>query len=240
MTNHIHLLIQVADAPLGKVVLQIASRYARTVQLRIQTTGHLFERRYHAVLVDADSYLLTLIRYIHLNPVDAGMTADPAAYPWSSHLVYLGAATRPWVSTGFAMNLLASDPARAVARYLELIGGGDHLEWGTGALATNSDRADVLGNDDFITRMGIVPRRSERRTSLAELVTECTAQFDVSFDSMVSRSRSPNLVAARAWLGHEAISREVTSVSAIARLLKRTEGSLRHVMRRHPRAVRKT
>jgi hypothetical protein len=240
MTNHIHLLIQVADAPLGKVVLQIASRYARTVQLRIQTTGHLFERRYHAVLVDADSYLLTLIRYIHLTPVDAGMTADPAAYPWSSHLVYLGAATRPWVSTGFAMSLLASDPARAVARYLELIGGGDHLEWGAGPLATNPDRADVLGDDDFITRMGIVPRRSERRTSLAELVTECTAQFDVSFDSMVSRSRSPNLVAARAWLGHEAISREVTSVSAIARLLKRTEGSLRHLMRRHPRAVRKT
>ncbi len=238
MTNHIHLLVQIADAPLGKVILQIASRYARTVQLRIQTTGHLFERRYHAVLVDADSYLLTLIRYIHLNPVNAGVTDDPAAYPWSSHLVYLGSVARPWVSTGFAMSLLASDPARAVARYLELIGRGDPLEWGTGPLTTNPDRADVLGDDDFITRMGIVPRRTERRISLNELVRECAAQFDVSFDSMVSRSRSPNLVAARAWLGHEAISREISSVSAIARLLKRTEGSLRHLMRRYPRAVR--
>lgn len=217
-----------------------ASRYARTVQLRIQTTGHLFERRYHAVLVDADAYLLTLIRYIHLNPVKAGVTDDPAAYPWSSHLVYLGSVSRPWVSTGFAMNMLASDPARAVARYLELIGGGDPLEWGTGPLTTNPDRADVLGGDDFITRMGIVPRRSERRTSLDELVRECAALFDGNFDSMVSRSRSPNLVAARAWLGHEAISREVTSVSAIARLLERTERCLRHLMHRYPRAVRKT
>ena len=56
MTNHIHLLVQVGEIPLGRVILRIASRYARTVQARLYTTGHLFERRYHSVLVDADAY----------------------------------------------------------------------------------------------------------------------------------------------------------------------------------------
>ena len=71
MTNHTHMLIQVGDVPLGRIMLRIASRYARQIQARFRTTGHLFERRYHAVLVDVDSYLLELLRYIHLNPIRA-------------------------------------------------------------------------------------------------------------------------------------------------------------------------
>ena len=67
MTNHIHLLMQVSDVPLGAAMMRIASRYARATQKHRPTTGHLFERRYKAILLDEDSYLLELIRYIHLN-----------------------------------------------------------------------------------------------------------------------------------------------------------------------------
>ena len=62
-------------------MLLIAGRYARSVQAQLQTTGHLFEKRYHAVLVDADEYLLTLLRYIHLNPVRANLVSSPDDYP---------------------------------------------------------------------------------------------------------------------------------------------------------------
>ena len=51
---------------------QIASEFARAMQVKLETTGHFFERRYHAILVDADSYLMELLRYVHLNPVRAG------------------------------------------------------------------------------------------------------------------------------------------------------------------------
>ena len=71
MTNHVHLAIQVADVPLGRAMMRIASRYARDIQRSLHTTSHFFERRYRALLVDADEYLLTLVRYIHLNPVRA-------------------------------------------------------------------------------------------------------------------------------------------------------------------------
>jgi len=116
MTNHLHVLVQVSEVPLGSVILQIASSYARTVQARLMTTGHLFERRYHAVLVDAYSYLLALVRYIHLNPVRAGLVADPAAYRWSSHRVYLGERACDWVSHEATARRVAS--ICAVARRL--------------------------------------------------------------------------------------------------------------------------
>ncbi len=77
MTNHVHLLVQVSDVPLGRLILRIAGKYARIVQAAMKTTGHLFERRHHAVLVDSDRYLLTLVRYIHMNPVRAKLVDAP-------------------------------------------------------------------------------------------------------------------------------------------------------------------
>ena len=97
MTNHVHLAIRIADAPLGSVMGILASRYARAKQRAVPTTGHLFERRYRARLVDADRYLLALVRYVHLNPVRAHMVADPHDYRWSSHRAYLGACCPEWL-----------------------------------------------------------------------------------------------------------------------------------------------
>ena len=95
MSNHLHMLVQVADVPLSRLMLRVASRYARTVQIALATTGHLFERRYPALLVDADSYLLTLLRYIHLNPVRAGLVGDAQLYRWSSAQAHADGAD-PW------------------------------------------------------------------------------------------------------------------------------------------------
>src|SRR6187551_3554571 len=68
MSNHVHLLMQVGSLPLAKAMMRIAGRFARHMQRSLRTTGHFFERRYRAILVDADEYLLELVRYIHLNP----------------------------------------------------------------------------------------------------------------------------------------------------------------------------
>ena len=59
--------------------------------------GHLFQGRYQAVLVERDSYLLELVRYIHLNPVRTGMVKAPRDYPWSGHRAYLGEEVIPQI-----------------------------------------------------------------------------------------------------------------------------------------------
>src|SRR5690606_15003163 len=67
-----------------------------------------------ALLVDRHAYLLALVRYIHLNPVDAGLVTGPAAYPWSSHRDYLGRPTVPWLETWFVLDMFG--PSRRLAR----------------------------------------------------------------------------------------------------------------------------
>ena len=233
MTNHLHLLVQVSEAPLGRLMLRIASTYARTVQLRLKTSGHLFERRYHASLLDAESYMLAVIRYIHLNPVTAGLVKRPADYPWSSHRAYLGLQDRSWVTTDFVMRLLGSGQDAARQRYRELIDGPDQVEWGTGALVPHPRHPQVVGDDEFVAKiLGIRPRRRSRK-SLEQLVDECCSRFQVSSELLMSRGREHNLASARAWLGHQACLEQIASISAVARLLGRTEGALRHVMRRY-------
>jgi putative transposase len=130
MTNHIHLLVQVADKPLGAFMQRIGTRYARAVQVRVDTTGHLFQNRYQALLVEVDSYFLALLRYIHLNPVRGRLVADPAEYPWSSHRAYLGMPTASseaaqWLTTEFGLRLLdAGDPERARSKLRRFVAAG--------------------------------------------------------------------------------------------------------------------
>ncbi|NOR24851.1 MAG: hypothetical protein GQ542_10760 [Desulforhopalus sp.] len=72
-TTHILLAIQVSDVPLSRIIQNIAFRYTQFINRKYQRTGHLRQGQYKLLLIDADSYLLELIRYIHLNPVKTGM-----------------------------------------------------------------------------------------------------------------------------------------------------------------------
>ena len=233
MTNHLHMLVQVSDAPLGRLMLRIASTYARTVQLRLHTTGHLFERRYHASLLDAENYMLAVVRYIHRNPVKAGLASDPAAYPWSSHRTYLGMQEQSWVTTDFLMRLIGSRRKVALRRYMDLISGPDQVEWGAGVLVPRRDCPQVVGDDAFAKKFlsGKAPGRAQK--SWEQLVSECCERFGVSHEVLLSRGRTRNAVMARAWLGHEAAAGKIATVSAVARFLGRSESALRHIIRRH-------
>lgn len=99
----------------------IASNYARAFQLKMQTTGHLFERRYHATLIDVDVYLLAVLRYIHLNPVAAGLVRNVSEYRWSSHRAYAEGLGESWLTTDFALSMFAQTRARARAAYCRFV-----------------------------------------------------------------------------------------------------------------------
>ena len=86
MTNHIHLLAtpQVENS-ISKVFQSVGRKYVQYFNYTYRRTGTLWEGRYRATVVESERYLLTLMRYIELNPVRAGMTSHPADYPWSSY-----------------------------------------------------------------------------------------------------------------------------------------------------------
>lgn len=236
MTNHAHLLLQVSDVPLGRVMLRIASRYARTVQAHLSTTGHLFEKRYHSTLIDVDRYFLAVLRYIHLNPVKARLAPDLLSYPHSSHSVYIGRQQCTWVRTDFAMNLIAVDPEAARAGYRELM---DETagEPDDDSIAPHPAHRHILGDDDFVSRILGSAWRPRVNKSLDDLICECHWRFGVTPDLLKSSTKAPCVAAARAWVAHEAISGRIASVSAVARSLNRSESSIRELMIRRPREI---
>ena len=85
MTNHFHMIIESMDVELWKIMQKLLSIYAEQFNHRHAYTGHLFEGRYTACLIEDDIYFLEVSRYIHLNPVKAQMVREPIAYEYSSY-----------------------------------------------------------------------------------------------------------------------------------------------------------
>jgi putative transposase len=85
MDNHYHLIVETPEGNLSKGMRQINGVYTQKFNWKYETTGHVFQGRYKAILVDKDAYLLELARYVVLNPVRAHMTATPEEWPWSSY-----------------------------------------------------------------------------------------------------------------------------------------------------------
>ncbi len=92
MQNHFHLLAETPEANLSRAMGQLNSCYTQDFNRRHRRSGHLFQGRYKAILVEKDSYLLELSRYIHLNPVRVGAVSRAWEYSWSSAAVYVGKA----------------------------------------------------------------------------------------------------------------------------------------------------
>jgi putative transposase len=113
MTNHLHLVVQVGDMPLAKILQNISFRYTRYINKKKKRNGHLFQGRYKAILIDADSYLLELVRYIHNNPLRTGQVNKPEQYQWSSHRAYLDKETVTWLTTDFVLSQFAKNEKKA-------------------------------------------------------------------------------------------------------------------------------
>ncbi len=148
MTNHVHLAIQVGDVPLSKIIQNLAFRHARRINKRRGRMGHLFQGRYRALLVDRDRYLLALVRYIHLNPVKAGLVTRPEAYRWSSHRAYLGLAAVPWLSTGPVLRCFAKRQGESRRRFKAFVNE-EMTEGGGEAGSEGMDPGKLFPGEEF-------------------------------------------------------------------------------------------
>ncbi len=88
MSNHVHLAIEAGRDPLSRIMAGLQSSYTQYFNRRHRRVGHLFQGRYKAFLVDKDRYALALLRYVHENPVKAGIVVRPEEYVWSSDRYY--------------------------------------------------------------------------------------------------------------------------------------------------------
>lgn len=227
MTNHLHLIVQVGDQPLGKLIQQVASQYARAYQSSIQTTGHLFENRYYATLIDTDAYLLEALRYVHQNPLRAGLVREVSRYRWSSDAAYRQLRVDPLVTTGFALAMLAPDPHRAVIRYRAFVDESPPAQMAAELEALETG-TPLLGGSAFVARHSVRPPVSP---SLRAIVSNGCRHFGLTEAELLSSGSTARLVSARAWIAQAAL-RDGATLAAVARALRRDEASLRAALRK--------
>lgn len=120
MNNHVHLLIEMETVELSKIMQGIQQSFTQRYNKKYNRTGHVFQQRYKAVLCDKDNYLLQLIKYIHYNPVEAGIEAG-LNYQWSSHNNYLKFKNDGLVEIDFVLGMFSEDYKKAHRLYEEFM-----------------------------------------------------------------------------------------------------------------------
>jgi len=239
MTNHVHLLCQVSDIPLSRIVQNVSFRYTRWINWRLNRVGHLFQGRYKAILVDADEYLLKLASYIHLNPVRSRLVKDPIEYPWSSHRAYAGKELIPWLRTEPILGHFSNDLQKARALFLHFVkedmSSGHREEFSCG------DKKDgrFLGEDDFKETIGnLVADEVLHKPGIEVVIKAVEATYGLAEGTLANSDGSFRMAEARsmaAWAVRElsdasltdlakTLHRDVTSLSSsIRRLLARAK-----------------
>ncbi len=176
----------------------ISLRFTKWINFTQSRTGHLFQGRYKALLVDADAYLLELVRYIHLNPVRAGAVAASEDYPWTGHHGYLGKECLPWLSTDLVLPLFSEDVGKARRAYrkfvLDGVGEGRREEFHDG-----NCEGRILGDEAFAD--AILANANQPRASggsLEEVVGAVCAYFQISMERLKAPGKQRPMSEARA------------------------------------------
>ncbi len=125
MPNHVHLLLRTTtlEGTTSRLLHDVQFRYAKYFNWRHQRTGHVFQGRFHPSVVEKESYLLTASRYIHLNPVRAGLCQRAIDYPWTSMRAYVDPAGDPLalVDTSLILSMCSPTPALQRQVYQQLV-----------------------------------------------------------------------------------------------------------------------
>lgn len=201
MDNHVHLAIEMGPVRLSRVMLAVQSSYTQWFNRRHDRVGHLFQGRYKAYIVEKDRYLHALLRYIHRNPVEAGIVARPELHRWSSDRPYRSGRGPEWLDCDRGLALLSGTRAAAIARYRRLMGDPDPESYE----AVRSVGQIVKGDDVFARRMleKADDRELVRRSLRVEAVAREVAdewKLDLGYLRSVSRRREASQ--ARAIVGH--------------------------------------
>ncbi len=199
MNNHIHLAIEVNKIPLSKIIQNISFRYTRYINKKKKQVGHLFQGRYKAILVEKDSYLLELIRYIHLNPIRAKMVNKLDDYKWSSHHLYLDKEKNSWIKSDKILSMFSKNRKVALKKYLQFLKEGADC-------ATNFEvgmqDSRIIGNEEFIEKQ--ILNRDEHISTMAlpTIIKSACKILNISKSKLYEKTRNRQVTFARHVIGY--------------------------------------
>ncbi len=199
MRNHVHLLVETPKDPISRIMQRINFTYTQYFNRKYGKVGHLFQGRYKSYLCDKDTYLLNLVRYIHLNPVRAGLVKDAAGYQWSSHDDYVYG-TKGLVDTDKVLRLFSERIGVARQKYMEFMtrDNSDTNPWPYAAY-----EQQIIGDECFIEKVEKRTENIEKRAKkipIQYLVQAIEEEMEVGLPELISRRRGKRLRTARGIL----------------------------------------
>jgi putative transposase len=226
MTNHFHLLLRPRKTRLAPLMRRLLTGYAIYFNLRHKRSGHLYQNRYKSFVCEEDVYLLELVRYIHLNPLRAGLVKDLAAldcYAWSGHSVIMGKDALEGQVVDEVLSLFCNRKHEARKRYRLFVADGVSLgsraELGSGRRLTrklldeqHGEPYDerVLGSGEFVQELRMrreLESRFPQPMEIKEIVERVCRHFGVAPEELQLNTRKGRIVDARSVICYLAVRR---------------------------------
>ena len=202
LPNHLHLLIEVGETRLSRLMQSLQFRYTRNFNIKYRKFGHLFQGRYKAILCERDAYLVELSAYIHLNAVRARLVEDPIEYPWSSYRIYLSEQRDELVDKKLVLAQFSRKKRLAVKGYEHFVkerGRQGHVKEFYGL----KDQR-LLGEDDFVEEVRKCLNEQlpfVYDIPIREIVSEVCSVLKIPTESIYSSNRNRMGTLGRAVVG---------------------------------------
>jgi REP element-mobilizing transposase RayT len=178
MATHYHLLIQTPDANLSRCMRHINGVYTQRYNAKNGCDGTLFRGRYKAILIDGDSYLLELVRYIHRNPLRAGITDKLKDYSWSSHKGYISKAKKwEWLHKHYILDMFSKDNKLQITAYKRFISKEEPekiIEY-----YSKKNIPSILGSDKFVKWVKDRFPKKKKEKEIPESKNLCPEVIDI-------------------------------------------------------------
>ncbi|MBI5676515.1 MAG: transposase [Nitrospirae bacterium] len=197
MNNHVHLLFETQETPLSKILQGISQSYTVYFNRRYKTSGHLFQGRYKAILCDKDEYLLSLVKYIHLNPVRAKMVRIPEEYQWSSHASYaVKPEKRGITDENQVLRMFSEDKTKARKQYRAYISDGITVKKEDIYLTIDQR---ILGNERFADKVmekydGVIGQTKRKNEyTLPDIASGIEKIYGITLKQMREKGKSSDI-----------------------------------------------
>ena len=248
LPDHFHLLLRSGNVHLGRVMRSFMTGYAVTFNRRHKRNGHLFHNRYKSIICEDEPYFLELVRYIHLNPLKAGLVESVSkldGYPWSGHGALLGNRENGWQEIEEVLGSFSSQKARARMNYRRFVeegmnhGEGLDLEGGGWSRSWNPESEDgpakirmsdgvyderVLGRTEFVKRVLDVTHSAQVvekvKVPLPDLITRISGWCKVEMEDILLGRRTREVSGARAVISYLAVNEMGYRFSEVGEFLK--------------------
>lgn len=234
LPESLHLAVEIGEKPVADFMRALIWRYSRSFRQPVDGDRPWFRERYHATVVQAETYLESLVHYIHYLPVRVGLAAYPDAYPHSSHHAYLGRRCDPPVRTRRLLRLLGCRGAdRAPYRCIMAEAPPESL---SGLFERGMpDTPGVVGDAQFRSERSvpIVDRSNASARLINTLIAQIAERHALTIADMCSRSRRRELVLARAQIVWLAIRSNIGTLTDVARHLHHSPSAMTRAVARY-------